>query len=120
MNVVRNSLPTFIHWFSLTISSVASLFFLFFLVTEDIPGIISGDSSFVFVALFMVIAIIGSVLSFFKQKPGSLAMMAGGIGMVAATAVQHGMAEFGIMFIYTVSYIFSGLFLFLMTLSSKS
>lgn len=109
------TLPTFLHWFSWALAGVASLFFLVFLIGEGIPDIVRGAAKdLVFFLPFLVIAIAGCIISFFKQKFGAILMLIGGIGIDIILYLQGGSAQFGIMVVYGLPYIFpGGVFLFI-------
>jgi hypothetical protein len=111
---VGNNLPTFIHWFSWTISLLASVFFVIFLLNEGIPDIMKGKGKELIAFVpWLILAIIGCGLSFFRIRPGAIAMITGGIAMVIVIAVQSGMRDFGIMVVYGTPYILPGLFFLL-------
>jgi hypothetical protein len=109
-----STLPTFLHWFSWTLSGAASLFFLFFLIGEGIPDILRGAAKeLLFFLPFLLMAIAGCFISFFKQKFGAILMLIGGIGTASVLYFQGGSANFGVMVVYGLPYIFpGGVFLF--------
>jgi len=120
MKKVENNLPTFIHWFSWTISLVASVVMLIFLVREGIPSILEGKGQELTVLLpGLIIAIIGCFVSLFRMKFGAIAMLVGGIAMVVVIAFQSGMRDFGLMVVYGVPYVIPGLFFLLVRNPSK-
>jgi hypothetical protein len=114
MKEVKNNLPTFIHWFSWTISVVASVFFIIILVEDDIPAILGGKGQELITHIpWLILAITGCFVSFFRIKPGAILMLAGGTAMVIVIAIQSGMAAFGMMVVYGIPYILPGLFFLL-------
>jgi hypothetical protein len=105
--VKKNNLPTFLHWFSWTISLIASIFFLSSFYEDGISILSHGKIDWV--QVISVIAITGCFLSFFRYKAGGLLMLSGGIAMIVVIAVQLGMQEFRMMVAYGLPYIFSGI-----------
>jgi hypothetical protein len=114
MRVFREGLTTFAHWFGWTISVVASIFFLYFLIGEGIPDLLKGKNieEMKYFLPFLLLAIIGCFLSFFKIKSGGLMMLTGGIGMVVYFYIKSGLSDFSMMVVYGIPYILAG-FLFL-------
>jgi hypothetical protein len=109
--VKKNNLPTFLHWFSWTISLVASIFFLSSMLEGGTHNLLTGKIEVL--QVISMLAIAGCFLSFFKYKAGGLMMLTGGIAMIVVVAMQHGMSEFRTMVAYGLPYIFSGIvFLF--------
>jgi len=114
MDDKKRILPTFLHWFSWAMAVGASLFFLIFLIGEGIPDVLRGKAKdLIYFLPFLIIAITGCTLSFFKQKPGAILMLVGGIGIVITLYLQGGIAQFGIMVVYGLPYIFPGSILLL-------
>jgi hypothetical protein len=112
MSESKESLSVFLHWFAWAISIVASLFFIFFLVTEGIPDVVKGkDPKLVPYLPFLVAAIIGCFLSLFKRKPGAITMIIAGLAIDVVLYLQGGRASFGIMVVYGLPYIFPGILL---------
>lgn len=108
-------LPTFLHWFSWTISLTASSFFLVDMIREGIPDLMSGkDVGIKYILLILLLAIAGCLVSLFKQKVGAIMMLAGGVLLIAILYLQVGIAGFGMMVVYGLSYIFPALVLILL------
>ena len=88
---------------------VASVFFLVFIVKEGIPDLLAGKGKELMYFLpFLLLAIAGCLLSIFKRKAGAVMMLAGGVVMVVLLYMQGGMAQFGMMVVYGLPYIFPG------------
>jgi hypothetical protein len=103
------ALPTFLHWFSWALAGTASLLFIIFLIGEGIPDILKGThKDLIFLLPFLMMAITGCIISFFKQKLGAVLMVIGGVGMIVITYLQGGSAQFGMMVVYGFPYIFPG------------
>ena len=59
MSESKESLSVFLHWFSWTISLVASIFFISHLVTEGIPDLLKGKAKDMIPYLpFLIVAIL--------------------------------------------------------------
>ena len=113
MNLYKESSYTFFHWFAWTISLTASLFFIVFDVRDDVLTIVKDHNLSVIPFLTaLIVAIIGSIYSIFKQVPGGIMMFIGGIGLVSSFALQGGLHEFGLMVAYALPYIIAGVFFF--------
>ena len=114
MSESKESLSVFLHWFSWAISLLASVFFLIYLVTEDIPNLVKGNAKEIIPYLpFLILAILGCFLSLVKRKPGAIMMIVGGIAIVVILYIQGGSAKFGEMVVYGLPYIFPGIILLL-------
>jgi hypothetical protein len=109
MNDKTSSLPTFLHWFSWTISVIASVFFLVDTIKGGVPYLLVGKEKYAIVFLsFLFVAIAGCLLTFFKRKAGGIMMLLGGLILVIILYLLGGSAQFGMMVIYGLPYIFSG------------
>ena len=109
MSHKNSSLPTFLHWFSWTISVASSAFFLVFMIGEGIPDMLAGkDKGLKYILSFLLLAIVGCLLSFFKRKAGASMMLAGGAMLVVVLYLQGGMSNFGMMVVYGLPFIFPG------------
>jgi hypothetical protein len=106
MKVLGEGLSTFTHWFAWTLSVIASTFFIYYLIGDTIPDLIKGKNiNELFFLPFLLMAIIGSFLSFFRLKAGAILMLIGGIGMVVNLYLKSGMNDFGMMVVYGLPYI---------------
>jgi len=110
MSESKGSLSLFIIWFSMAISVIASVLFLIFLVGEGIPDMLRGKAKELVAFLpFLLLAMAGCGLSFFKPKPGAIMMIVGAVAIDVVLYLQAGRAQFGIMVVYGLPYIFPGL-----------
>lgn len=114
MSESKENLSVFLHWFAWTISLVASMFFISYLVTEGVPDLLKGKAKDLLPYLpFLVLAILGTIISLFKRKPGAVMMIIGGLAIDVILYFHGGRARFGEMVVYAVPYIFPGLVLIL-------
>jgi hypothetical protein len=121
MSESKPGFSIFFVWFSMTISVVASVLILISLFTQGIQDIVQGkDKEFAQYLPFLLLAIAGSVLSFFKRKPGATMMIIGGVAVEIVLYIQSGMANFGMMVVYGVPYIFPGIVLLLVKKTQHS
>ena len=108
MRVFGEGLTTFTQWFAWTLSVVASIFFLYFLFGDVVPNIVNGKGLNE-LKFFVLLAISGCFLSFFRLKPGGLMMLIGAIGMITYFYIMSGLKDFGMMVVYGLPYILAGL-----------
>lgn len=112
MRVFREGLSAFTHWFAWTLSMVASAFFLYYLISEDIPSLLKNpDPKMMAIVPWLVLAIVGTIVSFFKRKIGSVLMLVGGAALVITLYIQSGLFEFPMMLGYGIPYLLSGFLL---------
>lgn len=112
MRVFREGLSTFTHWFAWTLSMVASAFFLYYLISEDIPSLLKNpDPKMMASVPWLALAIVGTIVSFFKRKIGSILMLAGGAALVTTLYIQSGLYEFPMMLGYGIPYVLGGFLL---------
>lgn len=110
MSEYRESFTSFFHWFAWTISCAASLIFILFFISDDLPAILSGKGKELYVFLpGLLLAISGCVFTFFRKIQGGLVMLAGGIFMVTVIYFQSPVHDFRLMLLYGLPYIFSGI-----------
>ena len=106
MTVLKDGLSTFMHWFAWAISIGASVLFMIYVFGEEIPRIVVGrNSSLLFFLPWLFIAVIGCIVSFFKQTIGALMMLAGGIGMAVTLYLHGGSSQARMMIVYSGPYI---------------
>ena len=114
MSDSKSGFGVFFHYFAWTMSGLASVFLIFFLVGEGIPDILKGKSKELLPYLpFLIMAIGGCVLSFFKRKPGALLMIAGALAIDLILFLQGGKSNVRMMLVYAIPYAFPGLLLLL-------
>lgn len=114
MSESKASFSIFFHWFAWTMSGLASIFLIFFLIGEGIPDILKGKSKELIPYLpFLIMAISGCILSFFKRKQGALLMIAGALAIDLILFLQGGKFNVRLMLVYGLPYIFPGLLLLL-------
>lgn len=110
MSESNNSFFVFFHWFAWAISVLASILFVVYLVGEGIPDISHGKAKELIPVLpFLIIAIAGCLVSFFRQKAGGIMMLIGGVAIEVVLYIQHGQANFGMMMVYGLPYILPGI-----------
>jgi hypothetical protein len=82
------------------------------LLGEDIPALIKNPNADALYFLpWLGLAIIGSIISFFRRKPGAIIMLVGGVAMVFVLYLQEGLADFPMMVVYGLPYILSSFLL---------
>jgi len=114
MSDSKTGFSVFFLWFAWAISVIASLLFLIDLISEGIPDVMKGKSVFSITYLpFLIIAMAGCFLSFFKQKPGAIMMIVGGVAIDVVWYLHGGQANFGMMVVFGLPYIFPGILLLL-------
>ena len=110
MSESNNSFSVFFLWFAWAISTIASVLFTIYLVNEGIPDVMHGKAKeFVPYLPFLIIAIVGCAVSFFKQKAGGIMMLIGGVAIEVVLYIQQGSANFGMMMVYGLPYILPGI-----------
>jgi hypothetical protein len=114
MRVFGENLSTFTHWFAWAMALVASIFFGFFLFSEDIPGLIKGQNiEILWFIPWLFLGMIGTVWSIFKRVTGGMLMLIGGIGMVIYFYFLSGWKDADMMIAYGLPYILPGFLLLL-------
>jgi hypothetical protein len=114
MSDSRPNMSVFFHWFAWTMSVTASVFFLIFLVGEGFSDIVRGKAKELIPYLpFLLLSISGCALSFFKRKAGAILMIVGGVAIDVILYFQGGQANFRVMVLYGLPYIFPGILLLL-------
>ncbi len=112
MRVFQGGLSTFTHWFAWTLSMVASAFFLYYLISEDIPSLVKNpDPKMMAIVPWLVLAMTGTIVSFFKRIIGAILMLVGGIALIITLYVQSGLFEFPMMLGYGIPYLLGGFLL---------
>lgn len=112
MSETKNGFTTLFQWFAWTISLGASVFFITYIVDEEIPKILAGKSKELlpFIACLLV-AVIGCLLSFFRRTSGALMMFIGGIGMATYLYILSGSNELRMIIVYGGPYVLAAFLL---------
>jgi hypothetical protein len=112
MRIFGDNLSTFSHWLAWSMALVASVFFGFFLFSEDIPAVLNGHNlEMVWFIPCLLIAMAGAICSLWKRIPGGILLLAGGIGMVVFYYFNGGWKEANMMMAYGLPYILPGFLL---------
>jgi hypothetical protein len=91
---------------------VASAFFLYYLISEDVPSLLKNpDPKMMAIIPWLGLAIVGTIISFFKRIIGSILMLAGGAAVVITLYMQSGLYEFPMMLGYGIPYVLGGFLL---------
>jgi hypothetical protein len=113
MSALHQGISTFRVWFAYTLAIGASLFFGMYVIGEGIPDLMNGHGKDLLIFLpWLFLAIIGSILSFFKRKIGSMMMLGAG-GALAMVHLIHGMSGIPMAILFGAPYIVAGLFLYI-------
>ncbi len=112
MSEFKDGFATFFQWFAWTIALGASVFFMIYAVNDEIPKVLAGHNKELlpFLACLLV-AVIGCLLSFFRNTSGALLMFVGGVGMITYLYIHGGLSERRTMIVYGGPYILSALLL---------
>lgn len=110
MSESNSGFSVFFLWFAWAISVIASALFVVYLVGEGIPDLMHGKAKELIPFLpFLILAIVGCLVSFFRQKAGAIMMIVGGVAIEVVLYIQNGQANFGMMMVYGLPYILPGI-----------
>ena len=89
-----------------TFGLLACCFFLLIMIGNDLPDMIRRENNFVITLLpVMLIPILGYIISWFKEWPGALLLIVGGICLVGYFSLK---AEIGTALLTGIPFILSG------------
>ena len=115
MDAKKDGFSTFFNWFAWAISLGASAFFITYDVIPTLPGILSGKEKEMIIFMpLLLMAIIGTIISLFKPKIGTLMMFAGAIGMCVDLYIRGGAKMAGLMIVYSGPYLLAAMLIAIM------
>lgn len=101
-----------LHYTALILGFQASVFFLFFLITEGGVGLMEGKTNVIPILLMMIFTVGGYVWEVFSPGKGCLIMISGGVLMAIYLVILSGMGEFEMGLIYGLPFIIPGIILY--------
>ncbi|MEI6061049.1 MAG: hypothetical protein WCR72_10090 [Bacteroidota bacterium] len=107
-------------YLALILGFVASLFFLFFLVTAVGSKLMEGKVAVIPLLLMMLLSIGGFVLELSKPRAGALLMVAGGFCMFVYLVILGGMGEIKMSLIFGVPFLLPGLIFYFLRQAKKT
>jgi hypothetical protein len=113
MSVMKDGLSTFMDWFAWTISLGASVLFMIHVCGGDMPEL-AGKNMLLLFLPWLFIAVVGCLLSLFKQTIGASMMLLGGLGMGVTLYLHGGSSQARMMIIYSGPYILAAFLMLIM------
>lgn len=115
MEIFQKGIVSFFYLLAWTVSILASLFFLIFILGEGaIQDMLSGKAEELSTFIpWLLVAILGCVVSFFKKTIGGILMVLGGFAMIINFYMRTQWQEIGMMVAYGLPYIVAG-FIFIL------